>query len=597
MRISKIEIDNFRNFHHLELHLGPHAVIVGENKIGKSNLLYALRLILDSRMPDSARRLRLEDFWDGLPRPLTRDDFIRVTIDLTDFEDDQTLLAVLAEHLVEPDPMISRLTYLYRPLPALEHDPKKESDYEFLVYGGDRIDNQIGFTLRQWIPLTVLPALRNAEEDLANWRQSPLAPLLRAAAANIDADELDKVAQEIFAATSRIGALPDVKSLSDQIRERLEDMVGPTHGVDTSLGFSPTDKDRLVRSLRIFIDGGKRGISDASLGCANLIYLTLLSLELERQVHEGERSHTFLAIEEPEAHLHPHLQRLAFRDYLDTQADEGAVEIKPKPQTILLTTHSPHIVSVAPLKSLVILKSSADGHGTIGSSTARLELDHAVVKDLERYLDVSRGECVFAKGILLVEGAAEEFLIPALAKLRGLDFDRLGVTVCSVNGTNFTPYVKLFGPNGFDLPVAVLTDYDPQDGGKPPLSRQRVISLLSVYTDGAPPNGVEAGALEKFAETFGILVNEYTLEVDLFRSGAHEVMSLVLGELTANGAAKARALHWQQHPDQLDAPQFLKDITEVGKGRYAQRLASQLTGEAYPGYIQRAIEYVAARIH
>ena len=66
MRLSRIYIHNFRNFKEFDIKLGDRAVIVGDNKIGKSNLLYALRLILDPSLPDSARQLRLEDFWDGL---------------------------------------------------------------------------------------------------------------------------------------------------------------------------------------------------------------------------------------------------------------------------------------------------------------------------------------------------------------------------------------------------------------------------------------------------------------------------------------------------------------------------------------------------
>lgn len=72
MRISRVEISNFRNFQHLDVLLCEYAVIVGENKIGKSNLLHALRLVLDPSLADSGRQLRDEDFWDGLPRPLAR---------------------------------------------------------------------------------------------------------------------------------------------------------------------------------------------------------------------------------------------------------------------------------------------------------------------------------------------------------------------------------------------------------------------------------------------------------------------------------------------------------------------------------------------
>ena len=100
MRISRIQVTNFRNFAALELQLSENAVIVGENKIGKSNLLHAIRLVLDPSLPDSARQLRAEDFWDGLPRPLTRTDKITVSIDLTDFEGNEDLVALLCEHLV-----------------------------------------------------------------------------------------------------------------------------------------------------------------------------------------------------------------------------------------------------------------------------------------------------------------------------------------------------------------------------------------------------------------------------------------------------------------------------------------------------------------
>jgi putative ATP-dependent endonuclease of OLD family len=145
--------------------------------------------------------------------------------------------------------------------------------------------------------------------------------------------------------------------------------------------------------------------------------------------------------------------------------------------TILLTTHSPHIVSVAPLKSIVVLRRTQDLQSTEGASTADLEFDDKTVADLERYLDVTRGEMLFAKGVLLVEGEAEKFFLPALAKARGVDFDELGITVCSVAGTNFGPYVELLGNKGLRIPFAVITDGDPNAAGVRSGDR-RVIGLL-----------------------------------------------------------------------------------------------------------------------
>ncbi|MGC2330726.1 MAG: AAA family ATPase, partial [Candidatus Acidiferrales bacterium] len=102
MWLSRITIKNFRNFKFLDVKLGEHAVVLGENKVGKTNLLFALRLILDPSLADSARRLRFDDFWDGLRRPLTTEDIIEVSAEFRGFEKSENLLAVLADNLVKP---------------------------------------------------------------------------------------------------------------------------------------------------------------------------------------------------------------------------------------------------------------------------------------------------------------------------------------------------------------------------------------------------------------------------------------------------------------------------------------------------------------
>lgn len=590
MRISRIKVENFRNFHALDLDITGNAVIVGENKIGKTNLLYALRLVLDPSLPESARQLRKEDFWDGLPRPLTRADKIMIAIDLTDFEADEEQFALLAESLVESEPMTARLTYVFQPLETLEGEPEKESDYEFYLFGGNRPDGRFDFGIRRGLPMDLLPGLRDAEGDLANWRRSPLRPLLDAVARRIDRDELTSLAEGITAATRIVTSNPEISSLVGAINSRVRDMVGINQAVDSSLGFSPTDPDRLLRALRLFIDAGRREIGSASLGSANILYLALKALELERLVIEGQRHHTFLAIEEPEAHLHPHLQRLVFRDFLKSPSGEGG----QRRVSILLTTHSPHIVSVAPLNSIVLLRRTADGTSTEGSSTARLELDPAVVADLERYLDVTRGEILFSKGVILVEGEAERFLLPVLARAMGVNFDELGISVCSVAGTNFFPYLELLGERGLRLPTAVVTDGDPVAGG-PKRGETRILELLTALAEGAALEGLDRLGRLSMAADCGLFAGDHTLEVDLFRSGAHEEICETLMELAPGETARTRASAWRLNPAAVDQVQLLKDIIAISKGRFAQRLAMRLVADRCPSYVRNAINYVRTR--
>ena len=162
MRIARIHIENFRNFRNLDVEVERHLVIVGENTVGKSNLLFALRLIFDPTLSDAARQLRQEDFWDGLKRPLTRNTVLRYPSISPTLMTMTSNLKFLGEHLVKGEPMVARLTYRFQALATLEGEPTNDSDYEFHLFGGDRPENRLGADFRRRMPLdfSVRPAKR-----------------------------------------------------------------------------------------------------------------------------------------------------------------------------------------------------------------------------------------------------------------------------------------------------------------------------------------------------------------------------------------------------------------------------------------------------
>ena len=149
----------------------------------------------------------------------------------------------------------------------------------------------------------MLHALRDAESDLATWRRSPLRPLIEEAFSSIDLDDIEDIGTKIEEATEALVELEEVSDLEEKIANSFLEMSGPKQDVNPTLGFSGTDNSRLLRQIKLLIDDGRRSVTDASLGSANLIFLTLKTLELEGLIKRNQRDHSLLAIEEPEAHL------------------------------------------------------------------------------------------------------------------------------------------------------------------------------------------------------------------------------------------------------------------------------------------------------
>ena len=589
MHLSRVKISNFRNFAAVDAELTGDVVMVGANRIGKSNFIFAIRLVLDASLPDSARQLKLTDIWDGAD--LTTDPEVSIHLEFSDFDTDPNLLALLTDYRPPEDHTKARLSYVFRRKPGSEGPPSSEADYEFRVFGGGDETRSVRPEVRRRISLDVLHALRDAEGELGTWRTSPLRPLLEDAIAGVPKASLDLVAADLAAATDKLGALPPIQSLEANLRGQISNLAGPAQDIRAKLRFTPSDPLRLFRSIGLFIDDGKRGISDASLGSANIALLALKLAEFEWRRSKNERNYTIVCVEEPEAHLHPHMQRMVFRKLFSDNEDTQ--------RGFILTTHAPNIASVAPLSSIVLLKECSTG--TEAKSLATLTLSDLEREDLERYLDATRAELLFSRAVIFVEGDAEEALIPVFAKSLGYDLDDLGVSVCNVGGVNFTPYVKLAVALG--LRYAVITDWDPLDGTKPPLGRSRALNLVDAKRAvlGKEPRTAEQRAahdalddntLRTKVKAGGLFLNTSTLEIEL--SNSAELLGALVSVLEAEGYGtlrRSRLASWKDGSAPVNPEQLLSMVADVGKGRLAGRLAKAAKDLPPPAYIAEAIAF------
>ncbi len=597
MRLLRLRIQNYRNFKHVDCGLGSHVVLLGENGVGKSNLLRGLRLLLDPDLPDSERYLDEDDFWAGGPQFGGSE--IVISVDITDYEKDESLLACLGDHEVDApvghEQSVARLTYRYAPretVPKAERPNAGKDAYDFAIFGRDDPSNEVRRDVRRFLMFKLLPALRDAEGDLRAWRRSPLRPLLSEAIPKLDPATLAEASSAIDKATDKIAAEAPLAELTGAIAKHVDELIGKQHRLEPTLGFGSTDPRDLLRSLKLFVDADRAwDVSATSLGLANVVYLALLLLRVQQQEEASELAATILGIEEPEAHLHPQMQRKVFRHLL------------ARDRPVIVSTHSPSIASVAPVRSIVLLRTEGDT-SILSSLADATGFTKQELADLARYLDVTRAEMLFGRGVVLVEGDAEKFVVPAAARLGAspIDLDEYGVSVCSVAGTDFVPYAKLLHHLG--IPYAVVTDGDGKDttGEGVPLGTKRGVRVLRAV-------GSETMSIEQHLEqgdvatavaalgALGVFVGRRTLESDAYILGAGARMGAAYKQLRPSASAE-RLQPFTAGTAINDAHEtkLIALIERVGKGRFAQRFAEHMIADDVPTHIRRALEWIVSRV-
>lgn len=640
MHISKISLVNYRNFANAKLIFNKGInTIIGENGTGKTNLFRAIRLLLDDNLLRSAHRLDEKDFHRGLEH--WHGHWIIISIEFHEVSQDEAIQSLFLHGTGSVGAGdVSKATYnlIFRPktdvrrrLSELSHgdhdgmaailsgisiedyetvftgrseadfnDPATYAeivgDFKIAKFGKELDHPAVGsripamLSVSKEISFTFVQALRDVIAEFQNNRTNPLLNLLKRKSGEIDPVSFLPITVKVKDLNDAIEGLDDVQTVRSDIVGTIKEAAGEAYSPSSlSIRSDLSDEaDKLFQSLKLFVgetgNGYEGPVHELSLGGANLIYLTLKLLEFKYQ-KANQSFANFLLIEEPEAHIHTHIQKTLFDrlSFADTQ--------------IIYSTHSTHISEASNVENMNILGKVGEGCETYQPTTG---LDPIDIGNIQRYLDAVRSNLLFAKSVMLVEGDAEEILIPTLVKkLLGITLDELGISLINIRSTGFQNVAVLFHDDRIKKRCAIVTDLDATFFDTAPAAADdAALSKFKARCASAQIKGLaRKAALDAFSQGnpwVECFYAPHTFEVDFVDAGNAQQVIETIASVYKDPATVSKAKTELESKDiAVFGKRALLMANYEGKGWFAIALGNRIDHQVIvPDYIVEAIHFL-----
>lgn len=634
MYLKRICARNFRAFGdgatapelNWELNQGLN-ILVGENDAGKTCIVDAIRQVLLTTSYETIR-LSEEDFHiHGSQRANS----LWIEVTLCDLSKDQQ--AYVIEWLtLENDGTCSLVVHLHAKFIAAQ--ASKRARVDIVVRAGrNGAGPEIGYAVRELIRSTYLRPLRNAEAELRPGRHSRLSQIL-AAHNDIAGQEINDflkdspgtVPQNLVGlmafAQHHLGEHKVIKGVQDDINKNyLGEFSFADAKLESRIRIAPDLSLTPILEkfeLGLLPDGAVHPDERCVRG---LGYNNALFMATELVLLRDGDELALLLVEEPEAHLHPQLQDRVM-DLLELHS-EPLGDGKRRVQ-VVMTTHSPSLVSSADIESMTLVHKAQ----TYPLSSGHTKLKKTDYSFLQRFIDATKANLFFARGVLMVEGPAEAILLPTLAETCERSFSKHGVSIVNVGHTGLYHYARILQREGagpeYPVPTVCLTDRDivPDVATYVPKPAKGKRFEADYDADGMREVVQRKVARAEGGKTIVCVSDRWTLEYDLAMYGCARLMhvAIALGVMASGKderlieedekAAMAAALDsWKileaagHAPDKLAAliyrPLYEKEASKAITAQYAAQLLS--TGDygkgedlfkSLPPYLQRALSHL-----
>ncbi|PWU70434.1 ATP-dependent nuclease [Gracilibacillus dipsosauri] len=461
MYLSNMTIENFRGISSMNLSFKKDInIIIGENGAHKSTIIDAIRLLYNFGVPYKQIYIKNEDFFTNSETGES-EDIISITYEFRGLTEIQK--GTLYEYIIfDSSEDYASITINY------ERRQDKHPKFNYFTGGnpGQRANSGTFEIFQHYF----LGALRDSTSDLLSPQKNLLAKVIKR---SIDTNNSEQEFKDIMTnANSELLGRDEVSSTKENINSNLNDMYSSIPNI--GLHIEQSKIEPIVNAIKPFLPfsnpiENNTGLSlfQNSLGYNNLIYIATVLSDMNDRVNKDETIHHALLIEEPEAHLHPQLQLNLYNFLKDQICNDNC--------QLFITSHSPTLTSKTELEKLFTVDTNSFkcvGEMFEDRVNENLTQNNRTMNDndflskrkmLERYLDVTKSQMLYAKSLILVEGISEELLLSTFAEFEGFKFEEKDIELVQT-GTSFYPFLLLFNSTDENKRIAkkvsVVTDDD-----------------------------------------------------------------------------------------------------------------------------------------
>lgn len=450
IKINRVRVKNFRSLSNVETTLGKVTLLLGANNSGKTSFLRALTVALTSDRKFISR----DDLFINKDGNYPANPRVEVDIEIKP-ESNITFSTEWAQVFgsdIQIDPQNEEF-FAYKTIVDFSAQQTEAQIKRYIIKdwdSGNADENEEITANITKLPLYFIDAQRDLQEDL-KFAQSYFGRL----ASQIEYDDTQKEQLEGDLTTlnqKTVEKSPVLKHLKTSLEELNKTV--QTRGSGVEITPFPKKLRDLHKGLKVnFQDGGSETFSLEYHGMGTRSWASLLGYKAyvnwikKKADGDGDMLHPILALEEPEAHLHPNAQRQVYG------------QLKSVTGQKIISTHSPYIAPLAGLEELRVFYKAEDSTNIADLKQLAGGLTPKEKHSLETQIIRARGELFFSRFVVLFEGPTEEGALPIFAKKHwGCEAFEKGVSLTHCSGDAYKIYIQFL--EALRIPWIIFSDFD-----------------------------------------------------------------------------------------------------------------------------------------